>query len=68
MPGRPWVATWRSALKQLDAYAWPQLYPLAVHPEFGDRVFKALQTRKKKGFAIDWDQWGNVLNIEIEEE
>ena len=68
MPERPWVATWRSALKQLDAYPWTQLYPLAVHPEFGDRVFKALQTRKKKGFAIDWDQWGNVLNIEIEEE
>lgn len=68
MPERPWVATWRSALKQLDAHPWTQLYPLAVHPEFGDRVFKALQTRKKKGLVIDWDQWGNVLNMEIEEE
>lgn len=68
LPARPWVATWRSALKQLDAYPWTQLYPLKVHPEFSDRVFKALQTRKKKGLAIDWDQWGHVLNIFVDEE
>lgn len=68
LPERPWVATWRSALKQLDAYPWTQLYPLKVHPEFSDRVFKVLQTRKKKGLAIDWDQWGHVLNIFVDEE
>lgn len=68
LPERPWAATWRSALKQLDAYPWTQLYPLKVHPEFSDRVFKALQTRKKKGIAIDWDQWGHVLNIFVDEE
>lgn len=68
LPELPWVATWRSALKQLDAYPWTQLYPLKVHPEFSDRVFKALQTRKKKGLAIDWDQWGHVLNIFVDEE
>ncbi|MBY4595901.1 hypothetical protein [Ottowia caeni] len=68
IPERPWVATWRSALKQLDGYPWTQLYPLAVHPDFRDKVFKALQTRKKKGLAIDWDQWGNVLNIFVDEE
>lgn len=55
---RPWVATWRSALKQLGGYPWTQLYPLAVHPDFREKVFKALQTRKKKGLVIDWDQWG----------
>ena len=65
---RPWVATWRSALKQLDAYPWTQLYPLVVHLEFRDRVFKALQTRQKKGLGIDWDLWGNVLDICIEQE
>lgn len=65
---RPWVATWRSALKQLDGYPWTQLFPLSVHPDFRDKVFKALQTRKKKGLVIDWDQWGNVLNIIVEEE
>ncbi len=65
---RPWVATWRSALKQLDGYSWTQLYPLAVHSDFREKVFKALQTRKKKGLVIDWDQWGNVLNIIVDEE
>jgi hypothetical protein len=65
---RPWVATWRSALKQLDAYPWTQLYPLAVHLDFRDRVFKALQTRQKKGLGIDWDLWGTVLGIDINQE
>lgn len=68
LPERPWVGTWRSALKQLDAHPWTQLHPLAVHSEFCDRVFKALQTRKKKGLVIDWDQWGNVLKIFVDEE
>jgi len=39
-----------------------------VHPEFCDRVFNALQTRKKKGIPIDWNQWGNALNILIDDE
>ena len=64
---RPWVATWRSALKQLDAYPWTQLHPLAVHSEFNDRVYKALQTRNKKGIVIDWDQWGNLLDILVDQ-
>lgn len=60
-PERPWVATWRSALKQLDGYPWTQLYPLVVHPVFSDKVAKALQARQKKGLVIDWDQWNPVL-------
>ncbi len=67
LPERPWVGTWRSALKQLDTYPWTQLYPLKVHPEFSDRVLKALQTRSKKGLFIDWDQWGNVLGVTVNE-
>lgn len=67
LPERTWVGTWRSALKQLDAYPWTQLYPLTINPKFGDRVFKALQKRKKKGLVIDWDQWGNVLGIYVDE-
>ncbi|WEN41952.1 hypothetical protein CKCBHOJB_01534 [Thauera sp. GDN1] len=62
-PERPWAETWRSALKQLDAYPWTQLRAVTVHPEFCDRVFKALKTREKKGLAVDWGQWGNVLNV-----
>ena len=68
LPQRPWVGTWRAALKQLDAYPWTQMFPLTVHPDFRDKVFKALQTRKKKGLVIDWDQWGNALNIFFEDE
>ena len=60
-PERPWVATWRSALKLLDGYPWTQLYPLVVHPVFSDKVAKALQARQKKGLVIDWDQWNPVL-------
>lgn len=63
LPERPWVATWRSALRQLGAYPWTRLYPVTVHPEFRDRVFKALKAREKKGLVVDWDQWGNALNM-----
>lgn len=67
-PKAPWVGTWRSALKRLDAFPWTQLHSVTVHPEFRMRVFKALQTRKAKGgLAIDWDQWGDTLNILIDE-
>lgn len=62
-PERPWVATWRSALKQLDAYPWVQLHPLEVHPVFSEKVFKALQTRQKKGLVIDWGKWADVLEF-----
>lgn len=65
---RPWVKTWRSALKQLDSYPWTQLYPVTVHPEFRQRVFKALQTRNKKGVPIDWGQWGDALDVFVCEE
>ena len=65
IPKRPWVATWRSALKQLDTYSWTQLFPLEVHLEFQDRVLRALQFRNKKGCEIDWVQWGDVLNVLI---
>lgn len=60
---QPWVVTWRSALKQLDAYLWTQLHAQKVHPEFRDRVYKALKARQKKGLIIDWGQWGAVLDI-----
>ena len=61
----PWVATWRSALKQLDVYPWTELYPLAVNHEFRDRVLKALQARQKMnpGLCISWEDWHAVLNI-----
>lgn len=63
---RPWVVTWRAALKQLDTYPWTQLVPLSVHPDFRNRVVKALQTRQKKGVPVDWIQWSEALKIDID--
>ena len=36
-------------------------------PEFSSLVLNALQTRKKKGVAIRWEQWGDVLGINPED-
>lgn len=63
---RPWVVTWRAALKQLDTNPWTQLVPLSVHPDFRNRVVKALQTRQKKGVSVDWSQWREALKIDID--
>lgn len=61
---RPWVATWRAALKQLDVYPWTQLVPLSVHPDFTTQIVKALQIRQKKGLVVDWSLWGEPLKID----
>lgn len=63
---RPWVGTWREALKQLDRYAWPRFYPIAVHPEFRDKVINALRARQKKGVEIFWPRWRKVLSKQDE--
>lgn len=60
---RPWVNTWRSALKQLDQYPWPQLKPIEVHADFRAKVQKALRTRQKKGMAIAWQDWSLALQM-----
>lgn len=60
-PQRSWCTTWRSVLKQLDAYPWVQLYPLAVHPAFKERVISALRTREKKGATVFWPDWHSAL-------
>ncbi|MFC7433145.1 hypothetical protein ACFQNJ_01320 [Hydrogenophaga bisanensis] len=63
---RPWVVTWRAALKQLDMYPRTQLAPLSVHPDFRTRVMKALQTRQEKGVPVGWNQWSEALKIDID--
>lgn len=64
--GRPWVVTWRAALKQLDTYPWTQLVPLSVHPDFRTRVVKALQSRQKKGGPVEWNHWAEALKIDMD--
>lgn len=63
---RPWVVTWRAALKQLDTYPWTQLVPLSVHPDFRIRVMKALQSRQKKGVPVEWNHWAEALKIDMD--
>lgn len=68
VPGRPWVDTWRSALKQLDSYPWPQMHPLDLHKDFRDRIIKALKARQKKqGISVDWNEWVNILGMQASE-
>ena len=67
VPVRPWVTTWRSALKQLDNYPWPQWQPYDAHPMFRERVIRALKVRQKKGITISWSQWKAVLDMETYE-
>ena len=40
-----WVDGWDEALRLLDRYPWARLHPVAVHPEFVDRVRVAVEER-----------------------
>jgi hypothetical protein len=46
----------------LDKYPWPQLFPLEIHPEFRDQVFKALKAHEKSGLDVNWTTWHGFLN------
>lgn len=41
----PWVDTWAKAVALLNRYPWAELYPLAVHPEFREVVWKEVKCR-----------------------
>ena len=40
-----WVASWEEGLQLLDRYPWARLHPVAVHPEFVERVRVAVEER-----------------------
>ena len=40
-----WVDTWDDGLRLMDRYRWARLHPLAVHPEFVERVRVAVEER-----------------------
>ena len=40
-----WVDGWDEALRLMDRYPWARLHPVAVHPEFVDRVRVAVEAR-----------------------
>ena len=41
------VGSWPEALGLLGQYPWHRLYPIAVHPEFREQVWKAVVSRFK---------------------
>jgi hypothetical protein len=43
-----WVDSWEAALALLDKYPWHRLHPLAVHPEFKQKIWAAVQERFQK--------------------
>jgi hypothetical protein len=43
-----WVYQWDDALAALDKYPWAELHPLAVNPQFADRVLAAAHQRLVK--------------------
>ena len=61
VPERPWVKTWRAALRQLDLHPWAALYPLHVHAAFRNQIRSALVAREKKGADVSWPNWNDVL-------
>lgn len=40
-----WVASWEEGLQLMDRYPWVRLHPVAVHPEFVERVRVAVEER-----------------------
>jgi len=47
-----WVYEWGDALAALDRYPWSELHPLAVHPQFADRVLAAARERLAKTASV----------------
>jgi hypothetical protein len=55
------VKTWASALKLLDEYQWNHLFPLAVHPDFGKKVFAAVVARNERDHnEFGMDHWKDL--------
>jgi hypothetical protein len=55
------VTTWAEALQLFDRYPWPRLYPLNVHPDFGQAVWEAVLERGKKTERRDLQAWLSLL-------
>lgn len=51
-----WVGSWSEALRQMDRYRWARLHPLAVHPEFVERVRAAVEERLAKESQDRWTE------------
>ena len=61
-----WVYSWGDALRLMDRYPWARLHPLAVHPEFVERVRVAVKERlagepQHRSVERERGQWERVL-------
>lgn len=56
---------WDPVLQHLNRYPWHRLYPLQVHPEFGNRVYEAVQDRFRSDGDADPDlcDWKQVCGL-----
>lgn len=49
-------ASWSEAMRKLNTYPWPRLYPLTIHPEFADRILAAV-SEYAAGDASAIERW-----------
>ena len=55
------VSSWEEAVRIMDRYPWPTLYPLYVHPAFVDLVMSELTARQQRPRGrIDLRRWTEV--------
>jgi hypothetical protein len=61
-----WVASWEEGLRLMDRYPWARLHPVAVHPEFVERVRVAVEERlagepQHRSFERERGKWERLL-------
>ncbi len=54
------VTDWDEAIKLMNRYPWPCLYPLYVHPDFADQVKCELKRASDRWDHIDFHRWDAV--------
>ena len=62
-----WVESWDEALRLMDRYRWARLHPLAVHPEFFERVRAAVEARLAEVDSVSAERargkWERLLGL-----
>lgn len=66
-----WVGSWAAALHLLDRYRWDRLHPVAVHPDFQQRVWLAVRERLERdrlavmseNFEYDLRRWRELCAV-----
>jgi hypothetical protein len=61
-----WVGSWEKGIRLMDRYPWARLHPVAVHPEFVERVRVAVEERlagepQHRSVERERGKWERVL-------